>query len=456
MSALNRVQDYQLFSITWPIFVELGLQMLIRTSDVFMLSKVSDDAVASVGVSNQIIMMTVMLFQCVAMGTGVVMSHFIGAQQTSEIGRLTGSVIGINFVFGSCVSLFIVLFSGRLLNVFSLEQHLVEMAESYLYITGGALVVQALYIVTVAIIQSHGLTRHTMLVTLGINVLKITGNYMFIFGPFGIPKLGVTGVAIATVISQTIGLIINFLILSKILAIKLHWDNILLWKRDHVTKILKIGIPSAGVTLSYQGSQFVITMFISSLGTTILTTKIYTQNIMMMVMVLGISIARGTQIIVGHLVGGHEQEKAYTQVLHSLLKSIGITLIGVCLLSLFRVPILEMFTDSSEIIKIGSALLLLGFLLEPGRNFNVILEKSLQASGDATFAMISAVLVTWLFSLPLTYILGIHFGYGLYGIWVAFIIDEWVRGIVLYFRWRSRSWKEKSLVNIQLKQSAST
>jgi Na+-driven multidrug efflux pump len=244
--------------------------------------------------------------------------------------------------------------------------------------------------------------------------------------------------------------------LSKILAIKLHWDNILLWKRDHVTKILKIGIPSAGVTLSYQGSQFVITMFISSLGTTILTTKIYTQNIMMMVMVLGISIARGTQIIVGHLVGGHEQEKAYTQVLHSLLKSIGITLIGVCLLSLFRVPILEMFTDSSEIIKIGSALLLLGFLLEPGRNFNVILEKSLQASGDATFAMISAVLVTWLFSLPLTYILGIHFGYGLYGIWVAFIIDEWVRGIVLYFRWRSRSWKEKSLVNIQLKQSAST
>lgn len=68
--------------------------------------------------------------------------------------------------------------------------------------------------------------------------------------------------------------------------------------------------------------------------------------------------------------------------------------------------------------------------------------------------MKSAVLVTWLFSVPLTYLLGIHLSYGLFGFWAAFIIDEWVRGLVLYFRWRSGHWQEKSLVNVQLKQSA--
>ncbi|WP_245712429.1 MATE family efflux transporter [Anaerobacillus alkalilacustris] len=99
---------------------------------------------------------------------------------------------------------------------------------------------------------------------------------------------------------------------------------------------------------------------------------------MMIVIILGISIARGNQIIVGHMVGAQEQTKAYTQVLQSLRRSIGITLTGVCLLSLFRVPIIELLTDSTEIIKYGSALLLFSFLLEPGRNFNVILEKSLQ------------------------------------------------------------------------------
>lgn len=209
-----------------------------------------------------------MLFQFVAMGTGVVMSQYLGAEKTSEIGRLTGTMIGINFVFGICVSLLIVLFNWRLLQAFSLEIHLVEMAESYLVITGGSLVVQALYTVTVAIIQSHGLTRYTMFVTLGINVLNITGNYLFIFGPFGVPKLGVTGVAIATVVSQANGLMINLLILRKTIGIKLRWEDLHRWKRDHITKVLKIGIPSAGVTLSYQGSQFVTTMFISSLGAT--------------------------------------------------------------------------------------------------------------------------------------------------------------------------------------------
>ncbi|WP_342768278.1 MATE family efflux transporter [Cohnella lupini] len=96
--------------------------------------------------------------------------------------------------------------------------------------------------------------------------------------------------------------------------------------------------------------------------------------------------------------------------------------------------------------KLGATLLLLSFLLEPGRNFNIIIEKSLQAAGDARFPMIVSISVTWLFSLPLTYFLGIRMGYGLVGIWTAFIVDEWLRGIILFVRWRSRAWESKSLV----------
>jgi putative MATE family efflux protein len=308
------------------------------------------------------------------------------------------------------------------------------------------LFVQAVLTALVAIIQSYGYTRQTMMVTIGMNVLNIVGNCLFIYGLFGFPKLGVTGVAISTAVSQCIGLIVNFFLLRKVAGVPILWLYFIHWKRELVAKVLRIGIPSSAVTLSYSASQFVILAFIATLGAQMMTTKVYTQNIMFVIMILAGSLARGVQIIVGRRIGAGEKELAYREVFVNLRRSLMITLVGVCVLVLVRVPLLELFTDDRAIIKLGASLLLLSFLLEPGRNFNVIIEKSLQAAGDARFPMIVSISVTWLFSLPLTYFLGIRMGYGLVGIWTAFIVDEWLRGIILFVRWRSRAWESKSLV----------
>lgn len=435
-----------LFAITWPIFIEFALQMLMRTTDTFMLSRVSDDAVAAVGVSNQIIMFATLTFNFVAMGAAVVVSQYLGARQYREIGRIAGTALGINLLFGAAVSLLVVTFSGPLLGIFGLTHDLFADAQVYLYIAGGALFVQAVLMAVVAIIQSHGLTRQTMNVAIGMNVLNVIGNYLFIYGPLGFPKLGVTGVAISTAVSQLAGLCVNLILLRRAAGVAVRRSDLFRWKREHLMKVLRIGVPSSLINLSYNANQFVTTAFIASLGTMMLTTRIYTQNIMFIVMILCIALGRGMQIIVGHLVGAGQQEEAYRQVIRNFIRSVGLTLAGAAMIALFREPLIGLFTDSDEIVKLGASLLLLSFLLEPGRNLNIMFERSLQAAGDARFAALSSVLVMWLFSVPLTYLLGIHLGYGLYGIWTAFIIDEWVRGLILMFRWKSRAWQSKSLV----------
>ncbi|NGM83883.1 MATE family efflux transporter [Paenibacillus sp. 7124] len=442
----NQAGSLSLWAISWPIFIESALQVLLRTTDTLMLSKVSDEAVASVGVSNQIIMFALLTFNFIALGSTVVVTQYLGSRRTGEIEKIVASSLGVNFIFGLLMSVVVVLLGGKLLHIFNLGPGLFDMARTYLLITGGALVIQALNTVTVAIIQSHGLTRHTMMVAVGMNLLHVFGNYLFIFGPMGFPKLGVTGVAISTNVSQLIGLAINLFILVRVVRVPVRWFNLIHWDRELVSKVLQVGIPSSAVNLSYNISQIVITSFITSLGPMMLTTKIYTQNISFIIMIIAVSIGRGIQIIVGHLIGAGEREEAYKQVLRNLFRSMLITFAAVAVICFFRFPMLEMFTGSKEIIRMGSALLLLGFLLEPGRNFNIIFERSLQAAGDARFAMKSAILIMWLFSMPLMYLLGIHLGYGLYGIWAGFIIDEWVRGLVLYMRWRSRAWERKALM----------
>ncbi len=447
------VKKLSLFTIAWPIFVESALHMFLRTSDTFMLSKVGDDAVAAVGVANQIIMFMVIIMSFVSVGAAVVIAQYLGAKKIAEIPRLVSTAIPLNFLFGLFLSVIIVSFSTPLLGVFGLEEALFSQAKIYLLIVGGTLFLQAVMITISAIVQSHGYTRDTMLVVVGMNILHIILNYCFIFGAIGFPQLGVMGVAISTLISQAVGLAANFLVLYRRVHIKLLWKDLVRWKREHVVKILMVGLPSSASQISYFASQIVTTIFIASLGAELLTTRIYTQNILFFVMILAISLGRGLQIIVGHLIGAGEHEEAYRQVFRNLARSLVITLSTMSIIALFRDPLLRLFTDDPDILSLGAVLILLGFLMEPGRNFNILLERSLQATGDMRFTMGVSVIIIWVFSIPLIYFLGIHMGYGLLGIWVAFIADEWVRGFVLFLRWKSKAWVSKALVKSELKES---
>ncbi|WP_235848533.1 MATE family efflux transporter [Litchfieldia alkalitelluris] len=435
-----------IIAVTWPIFIESLLHFSLRTADVFMLSKVSDEAVASVGVANQLIMFMFFLFQFVATGTSVVIAQYLGAKKFDEIKKYTGNGILINFIFGLFVATTLMIFSRQLLGLFQLEPQLLEQARIFLLIVGGALVFQAMSITMSVIIQTHGFTKETMFVSGGMNIINIIGNYLFIYGALGFPQLGVTGVAISTAFSQFLALIAFAWVLYYRVNLKLTWNDFVDIQKERLKKVLGIGIPSSMTIISYSSSQIVTTAFITLLGTQMLTTRIYTLNILFFVMVLGVSLGRGSQIIVGHLIGAGKMEEAYRQGVRNVRWSIVMAIVMTAIIVLVREPLLGLFTNDPEIIQMGAILLIMGFLLEPGRCLNLVYGATLQAAGDARFMMIVSVAVIWGLSVPLYYLLGIHFGWGLIGIWLAFIADEWVRGVILWSRWKSRKWEKKALV----------
>jgi putative MATE family efflux protein len=448
----KEVNTLSLFAITWPIFIETFLHMTLRTADTFMLSKVSDEAVAAVGVSNQIVMFMFFLFQIAATGTAIVIAQYLGAKKYNDIRKFTWNAITFNFLFGLLISVTMILLSKTFLGFFRLEAELFEQARTFLLIVGGGLFLQAMMLTISAIIQAHGFTRDTMFVTVGMNIVNIVGNFVLIYGMFGFPQLGVTGVAISTVFSQLLGLVVNFIILFKRVDIRWHVKDMMDWQKDRLYKILSIGVPTAIGQLSYSLSQIVTTGFIVSLGPEMLTTRIYTLNILFFIIIFSLSLGRGTQIIVGHLVGAGDFHKAYNEALKNLRLSMLLCLGVAALFAVIREPLMALFTDNPFIIYTGAFLLIFGVLLEPGRCFNIVLGQAIQATGDARYVMICSFIVIWFFSVPLYYLLGLYFGYGLVGIWIAFIADEWVRGLLLFQRWKSRTWEKKVLVQQEKKK----
>ena len=103
----------------------------------------------------------------------------------------------------------------QFLSWMGLPVDLMEYGLQFTLIVGGFSFIQAIIMTIWAIIRSHGFTRDAMYVTVGMNILNVIGNYLLLFGPFGLPVMGVTGVAISTTFARFVGLIVLFVLLKK-------------------------------------------------------------------------------------------------------------------------------------------------------------------------------------------------------------------------------------------------
>src|SRR5690625_5103009 len=88
-----------LFSLTWPIFIEILLHMLMGNVDTLMLSQYSDESVAAVGVSNQVLSVVIVMFGIVAQGAAVLISQNIGAKQEKNAAQVSVMAISMNLWF---------------------------------------------------------------------------------------------------------------------------------------------------------------------------------------------------------------------------------------------------------------------------------------------------------------------------------------------------------------------
>jgi putative MATE family efflux protein len=440
-------EKLNLFTLTWPIFLEVFLFMLMGIVDTFMLSALSDDAVSGVGAANQYIHIAILVLEVVGTGAAIVVSQYLGSKRYLEASKISALAVTLNLGVGLLISAGYLVFSRSMMSAMNLQGEVLAYAEQYLSIVGGAIFLQAIINSLAAIIRVHGWTRQTMYVSLGMNIIHVVGNYLLIFGKFGFPELGVQGAAISSVISRVIALIFFFWLLYQVVEYRIKFQFYITLSKEYIGRILHIGIPAAFEQVMYQACQLVFLYYATYLGAESLAARQYATNISMFTFLFAIAIGMGTAIIIGRLVGANEKEEAYRRLWKSLKSALIITLTMVILVMVFRNQLIGLFTDNPEVIKIASAVLLLSIFLETGRTMNIVIINSLRAAGDAKFPVMIGVFSMVLMSLPLGYFLVFYLNMGLPGIWIAIAVDEWTRATIMYFRWKSRAWEKYALVH---------
>ena len=269
-----------LLSLTWPIFIENMLFMLLGFIDIFVLSRYNDVAASAVSAANQVISICNLVFSIISGATAILISQSLGAEKRQSASMIAALSLLFSTLIGLIVSALIAVFHRPLLAALGAQGDILEYGCEYLLIVGGFIFTQAILNSVTAILRSHGYTRISMYVTAIMNVLNAILDTAFVLGLFGLPSLGVRGVAIATTLARVAGVaILCFMLFSQVESPSI-FALLKPFPREEGKKILLVGLPSAFESINYNVAQLVVTSIIFHfLSDTDFITKTYFSNI---------------------------------------------------------------------------------------------------------------------------------------------------------------------------------
>lgn len=438
------VERKTLAQLSVPICLETLFYMLSGMVDTLMLSSVSDQAVGAVGTANTYIGVFIVMFGIISSGMVAVMSQNIGAgrpgiaYQARQLGMIFNAVIGI------LMSAVLAVFSGGILRMVSIAPALFEPAETYLKIVGGTCFLNALIPIFSSYLRVFGYTKHSLIGTIVGNILNIILNSVFLY----VFHRGVMGVAVATVISRIVNLIIVAIMGAVLIKAKQSPERIS--PQKILAQIVKIGFPSALETALYNVAMTFIVRFMNQMDANGMnvTARSYAMQIADFSYCVGAALAQANAIMTGWRIGAKELEECDRGTRKAVIYGL---VTATCFSVTFALSgrfIVHIFTDNTQMISLVVKLLIIDIFLEFGRVTNLVYSQALKTSGDALFPVIMGAIFMYLFAVGGTYFLGIHMGLLAVGAYIAMAGDECARAVGMVLRWKSGKWKSKSLVEL--------
>lgn len=435
----------RLWQLTLPVFVDIALLMLVGCVDTIMLSHCGDNPVAAVGVVNSLMSLVFLIYQFLATGSGVLCAQYCGAKDLGAFVRTASLAIVLNAAIGLGVSAALYLWPRTFLSLMDLNPELMVHAETYLRITGSLAFFPAISLCLGAILRSSGRVVPPMVANIAANLVNVTGNYLLIFGRCGLPELGVEGAAWASAFARMVSFALLACYAARLLRrLKIKPLKPLVPRLKDLWDLTRVAVPAMSEELSYCLSQIAVLYFINRISTDALATKTYCANLIMFVFLFCLAATHGGDILIGHLVGRHRYRPAYLVGTLFMRRSMAVTLVCSSALALAGPFILRQLTANPAIVRTGTIVLAIDVILEIGRVRNIFACGTLRATGDVVYPVVVGVIVQWTVGVGVACLLGLPCGLGLVGIWLGFMLDENLRGVILMRRWHSGRWRGKA------------
>ena len=428
-----------------PLIIEQMLAVLVGMADSIMVASVGEAAVSGVSLVDNIMVLLINVFSALATGGAVVAGQYLGQGRKEGARKAADQLVWFITICAVAITLLIYVCRYWILHgVFGqIDAEVMGHANTYLLIVTASIPFIALYNGGAAIFRTMGNSRISMRVSIVMNIINVTGNAILIYGV----HMGTAGVAIPTLVSRIVAAVLIMVLLCDSrreisVTPSLNYRPAFMLIR----KILSVGIPNGLENSMFQLGKIIVLSLVSTFGTYAIAANAVSNTLASFQVLPGMAIALAVTTVIARCVGAgdYEQVKYYTKKLilitHGALVITNVVIV-VALPFILKVYHLSDITaeTTSQIVIFYAVCSVLFWPL------SFTLPATFRASGDAKMCMIISVVSMWIFRVIFSYVLGEYLGMGVFGVWVAMIIDWLVRESCFVIRYRSGKWKHQAI-----------
>ena len=428
--------------LAYPVVLSQLSVTLMGVVDAAMVGRLGPVELAAVGFGGN----WMWTLFCFFMGTAGVVQTFVsqnhGSGEPEQCGNWSWQGAWMLLPLTVLMGLLLYVGLNPLLSLVLPSENMRPIAETYMSIRILGEVGMVSGFVFAAFFRGVGDTRTPLYATLFANLINLVLDYGLIFGEWGLPKWGVAGAATATVVSEwafAILMIALFLRSGKQGKYKVRptWIN---WSQQK--RLMRTGFPIGGQWATEMIFFSVFLTLVAQLGDNAMAAS----QAFIALLSLSFMQAVGVGVAVSTLVGQYAGSKKHEYVENSFLSgqkiAFGISLLIAGLFLFFPGLLMQIFTDSPEVITMGRSLLALGAIYQVIDAVCIVTDNALRGAGDTKVPFLARLILSVLVLIPLSWYLGFYTDGGLTGLWLASGIDLLVLGIFLVLRFRSGAWKK--------------
>lgn len=431
----------QMFKLAIPIIIQNLLSAAVNSSDVIMLNYVGQSAISAVSLAANYSNILFMVYYGLGTGASLLCAQYFGKKNMQAIHAVEGIALRFSFAISALVALAAFTMPQRMLLLFTSDQELIAIGSSYIRIMGITYLCWGVTEIYLAILRSIGRVTISMtlnMLAFGLNILL---NAMFIFGLFGAPKLGVTGVAIATASSRLIQLVACVIVSLLSKDVKLNPAYMFIRSKTLLNDFIHLSLPALGNDLSWSVAFSMYSVILGHLGTEVVAANSLVTVVRNVGSVFCFAIASAGTILLGRVMGQEELEKSKSYASRMLKMTVVAGAVGGVIVLAVTPFVLRFASLNDTAMHYLKYMLLINSYYIMGSAVNTALIAGVfRAGGDTKFGLICDTIDMWVYAVPLGFFAA--FVLKLPVLWVYFLLctDEFVKWPWVIRHYRKREW----------------
>lgn len=441
----------RLVAIALPITLQSIMFSSRSLVDVLMLGQLGEAEIAAVGVAARATFVTTIMLVGVTTGGALLTAQYWGAGNKQGVRESTALTWFVASLFAGLTAMLFILFPTQVMSLATKSDDVIQLGADYLVITSVSMfAVACVASMSVGLRAMHKPGISTFFSGIGI-LSNVFLNWIFIFGKFGVPPMGIKGAAIATVLSGAIevGTLYGYLYFKKHLLAFSFADIKAVLDLQRVVRFLKLSLPTTFNFLAWAGGLFAYHAIMGQSGVQGLAALSVMTPVESISLALLIGMSNAAAVLVGNQIGAKNYEQVYYQAIGVTVLSLLVGIAVAILLYFTQGLVLDAFsalTDETRVLAEKFMLVLcVAIILRSVPMMTIV--GVLRAGGDVKFCLYQDLVAQWMIGIPLAAFAAIGLGWQPEWIYMLFLTEEAIKWAGSLYRMNTRKWIRNLIEN---------